>query len=197
MCKILPSMLCRNAWTWYYSLVSRSINSYIEMATTFAIKFSSRWMIKKTTPELMSAVQWKRESLKNYMNKFNDAVLKINSFDQEMGIAVIIEGLTHEWFRDNLIKHPPITFNEVNDWSWKFIIAKEYALSSKSTTFRGNRKVVWREEGMSRKKNKIAQNWGLISIVKFSRSEPITSQPQSTKSSLWTPFTLPKSQILM
>ncbi|GKV32500.1 hypothetical protein SLEP1_g41100 [Rubroshorea leprosula] len=55
------------------------------------------------------------ESLKNFMTKFNDAVLEVSSFDQAMGIAAVISCLKHDRFRDSLIKHPANTFSEVND----------------------------------------------------------------------------------
>ncbi|GKV22103.1 hypothetical protein SLEP1_g31999 [Rubroshorea leprosula] len=112
MCKIFPSTLQGNARTWYYSLPLRSISSYIEMASTFATKFSSRRLIRKTTSKLMQVKQRDGESLKNYMGRFNDAVLEVNSFDQSVGIAVVILSLNHERFRDSLIKHPATTFNE-------------------------------------------------------------------------------------
>lgn len=51
---------------------------------------------------------------------------------------MIIQGLNHEWFRDNLIKHLPTTFDEINDRSKKFITAKEYALLRKSASIKNN-----------------------------------------------------------
>ncbi|GKV33125.1 hypothetical protein SLEP1_g41667 [Rubroshorea leprosula] len=54
MCKIFPSTLRGNAQTWYYSLPPRSISSYIELASSFAIKFSNRRLINKTTSELIT-----------------------------------------------------------------------------------------------------------------------------------------------
>ncbi|GKU94989.1 hypothetical protein SLEP1_g8407 [Rubroshorea leprosula] len=39
------------------------------------------------------------------MSRFNDAAVEISSFDQVVGIAAVIQGLKHERFRDNLIKH--------------------------------------------------------------------------------------------
>ncbi|GKV02679.1 hypothetical protein SLEP1_g15077 [Rubroshorea leprosula] len=105
ICKIFPSTLHGNARTWYYSLKPNSISSYVEMATAFVTKFSSRRLIKKTTAKLMRVAQREGESLKNYINRFNDAVLEIDSFDQAVGIAAITQGLTHERFRNSLIKH--------------------------------------------------------------------------------------------
>ncbi|GKV36001.1 hypothetical protein SLEP1_g44187 [Rubroshorea leprosula] len=115
MCKIFPSTLRGNARTWYYSLPPRSINSYTELASAFATKFSSRRLIRKTTSELMRVKQRDGESLKNFMSRFNDAVLEVNSFDQAVGITAVISGLGHERFRDSLLKHPATTFSEIKN----------------------------------------------------------------------------------
>ncbi|GKV01291.1 hypothetical protein SLEP1_g13856 [Rubroshorea leprosula] len=112
MCKMFPSTLCGNARTWYHTLRPNSISAYAELATSFATKFSSRRLIKKTTPELMRIMQRKGESLKNYMNRLNDAMLEVNAFDEAVGITAVIQGLNHDRFRDNLIKHTPTTFDE-------------------------------------------------------------------------------------
>ncbi|GKV15219.1 hypothetical protein SLEP1_g26021 [Rubroshorea leprosula] len=115
MCKIFPFTLRGNARTWYYSLPPRSISSYTELASAFAIKFSSRRLIRKTISELMGVRQRDGESLKNFMSKFNDAVLEVNSFDQVVGITAVISGLSHERFRDSLLKHPATTFSEIKN----------------------------------------------------------------------------------
>ncbi|GKV35987.1 hypothetical protein SLEP1_g44174 [Rubroshorea leprosula] len=115
MCKIFPSTLRGNARTWYYSLPPRSINSYTKMASAFATKFSSIRLIRKTTSELMRVKQRDGESLKNFMSRFNDAVLEVNSFDQAVGITAVILGLSHERFRDSFLKHPANTFNEIKN----------------------------------------------------------------------------------
>ncbi|GKV36702.1 hypothetical protein SLEP1_g44802 [Rubroshorea leprosula] len=96
-------------------LPPRSISSYTEMASAFATKFSSRRLIRKTTSKLMRVKQRDGESLKNYMSRFNDAVLEVSSFNQTVGIAAVISGLNHDWFRDSLIKHPTTTFSEEKD----------------------------------------------------------------------------------
>ncbi|GKV13259.1 hypothetical protein SLEP1_g24299 [Rubroshorea leprosula] len=133
MCKIFPSTLRGNARTWYYSLQPSSVSSYAELAAFFATKFSSRRLIKKTTFELMRVAQREGESLKNYMNRFNNVVLEISSFNHGVGLAALIAGLKRDRFRDSLIKHAPTTFDEANERSWKFIQAEEYALSGKAT----------------------------------------------------------------
>ncbi|GKV19462.1 hypothetical protein SLEP1_g29723 [Rubroshorea leprosula] len=160
ICKIFPSTLRGNARTWYYSLQPSSISSYAELAAFFATKFSSRRLIKKTTSELMRVAQREGESLKNYMNRFNDAVLEISSFNHGVGLAALIAGLKHDRFRDSLIKHAPTTFDEANERSWKFIQAEEYALSGKATPSKEVRPPAWREEGQNKKRFKPAQNRG-------------------------------------
>ncbi|GKV52512.1 hypothetical protein SLEP1_g59090, partial [Rubroshorea leprosula] len=114
-------------------------------------------LMRKTTSKLLRVKQKDGESLKNYMSRFNDAVLEVSSFNQAMGIAAIIQGLQHERFRDSLIKHPAATFHEVNDRSLKFITAKEYALSQKLVLPR-NQNPDWRDEDQSKKRMKTIQN---------------------------------------
>ncbi|GKV21714.1 hypothetical protein SLEP1_g31668 [Rubroshorea leprosula] len=173
MCKIFPSTLRGNARTWYYSLPPRSISSYTEMASAFATKFSSRKLIRKTTTKLMRVKQRDGESLKNYMSRFNDAVLEVSSFDQAVGIAAVISGLKHDRFRDSLIKHATTTFSENPEW---------------------------RDENPSRKRMRMAQNRGpvLTSPPRFRRTNSTPSQQSASKPPVnWTPFNLPRSQIFM
>ncbi|GKV11578.1 hypothetical protein SLEP1_g22825 [Rubroshorea leprosula] len=115
------------------------------MASTFATKFSNRRLIRKITSKLMQVKQRDRESLKNYMSRFNDAILKVSSFNQAVGIAAVIQGLQHKRFRDSLIKHPATTFNEVNGRSLKFKTIEEYALSQKPVLPK-NQNPDWRDE---------------------------------------------------
>ncbi|GKV32530.1 hypothetical protein SLEP1_g41127 [Rubroshorea leprosula] len=197
MCKIFPSTLRGNARTWYYSLPPRSISSYTEMASAFATKFSSRRLIRKTTTELMRVKQRDGESLKNYMSKFNDAVLEVNSFDQAVGIAAVISGLKHDRFRDSLIKHAATTISEVNDRSLKFITAEEYALAQNPPP---SKNPEWRDDNPSRKRMRMAQNRGpmLTSPPRFGRQNSTPQQQSAGKPPVnWIPFNLPRSQIFM
>ncbi|GKV30944.1 hypothetical protein SLEP1_g39705 [Rubroshorea leprosula] len=177
MCKIFPSTLRGNARTWYYSLPSRSINSYTELSSAFATKFSSRRLIRKTTSELMRVKQRDGESLKNFMSRFNDAVLEVNSFDQAVGITAVISGLGHERFRESLLKHPATTFSEVNDRSLKFITAEEYVLSQNITPVK-NQHPGWRDENPNRKRMKTPQNRGPMSTSVPQFGRPNSAPPQ-------------------
>ncbi|GKV42163.1 hypothetical protein SLEP1_g49600 [Rubroshorea leprosula] len=197
MCKIFPSTLRGNARTWYYSLPPRSINSYTELASAFATKFSSRRLIRKTTSELMRVKQRDGESLKNFMSRFNDAVLEVNSFDQAVGITAVISGLGNERFRDSLLKHPANTFSEVNDKSLKFITTKKYALSQNLTPTK-SQQPDWRDENPNRKRMKTTQNRGPMSTPRFGRPNSAPPpQPAGKPPVNWTPFNLPRSQIFM
>ncbi|GKV15530.1 hypothetical protein SLEP1_g26315 [Rubroshorea leprosula] len=199
MCKIFPSTLRGNARTWYYSLPPRSISSYTEMASAFATKFSSRRLIRKTTSELMRVKQRDGESLKNYMSRFNDTVLKVSSFDQAVGIATVISGLKHDRFRDSLIKHAATTFSEVNDRSLKFITAEEYALAQNLPSSK-NQNPDWRDDNPSRKRMRMAQNRGPMLTSPTRVGKPNSTPPQQSAGKPpvnWTPFNLSRSQIFM
>ncbi|GKV50679.1 hypothetical protein SLEP1_g57376 [Rubroshorea leprosula] len=199
MCKIFPSTLRGNARTWYYSLPPKSISSYTEMTSAFATKFSSRMLIRKITTELMRVKQRDGESLKNYMSMFNDAVLEVNSFDQAVGIAVVIFGLKYDRFQDSLIKHVATTFSEVNDRSLKFITAEEHALAQNPPSSK-NQNPEWRDDNPSQKRMRMAQNRGpmLTSPTRFGRTNSTPPHQSAGKPPVnWTPFNLPRSQIFM
>ncbi|GKV37551.1 hypothetical protein SLEP1_g45572 [Rubroshorea leprosula] len=135
------------------------------------------------------------------MCKIFPSTLRVNSFDQAVGIAAVISGLNHERFRDSLIKHPATTFNEVNDRSLKFITAEEYALSQKPIPSK-NQNPNWREENQSRKRMRTVLNQGPMSnsTPRFGRPNSTPPPPQLVPSKppvTWTPFNLPRSQIFM
>ncbi|GKV48613.1 hypothetical protein SLEP1_g55410 [Rubroshorea leprosula] len=117
------------------------------------------------------------ESLKNYMSRFNDAVLEVSSFDQAVGVAAVISGLKHDRFRDSLIKHAATTFSEVNDRSLKFITAEEYALAQNPPSSK-NQNPEWRDDNPSRKRMRMAQNRGpmLTSPTRFGRTNSTPPQ---------------------
>ncbi|GKV45238.1 hypothetical protein SLEP1_g52347 [Rubroshorea leprosula] len=81
------------------TLPPRSINSYTEMASAFAIKFSSRRLIRKTTFELIRVKQRDRESLKNYMSRFNDAVLERPTPSKNQNPDWRDENRSRKWMR--------------------------------------------------------------------------------------------------
>ncbi|GKV12093.1 hypothetical protein SLEP1_g23290 [Rubroshorea leprosula] len=143
----------------------------------------------------MRITQREGESLKNYMNRFNDAMLEVNAFDEAVGVTAVMQGLNHDRFRDNLIKNTPTTFDEVNQRSLKFIKAEEYVLS-KPQPPKEARTPTWRDESQSRKKFKPTQNRGPISVPKLDRPDSSTPQTRPTPPS-WTSFAIPRSQILM
>ncbi|GKV13892.1 hypothetical protein SLEP1_g24854 [Rubroshorea leprosula] len=79
-----------------------------------------------------SVVQREGESLKNYMNKFNNAVLEIGSFKQAVGLVAIIQGLKHE--RPTLSKEvrPPMWRDESCSIQVKYQSSEETHSSEKA-----------------------------------------------------------------
>ncbi|GKV18274.1 hypothetical protein SLEP1_g28679 [Rubroshorea leprosula] len=106
-------------------------------------------------------------------------VLEVSSFDQAVGIAAVISGLKHERFRDSLIKHAAITFSEVNDRSLKFITVEEYSLAQNPTPSK-NQNPEWRDDNLSRKRMRMAQNRGPMPTSTSRFGRPNSTPPQQS-----------------
>ncbi|GKV45379.1 hypothetical protein SLEP1_g52470 [Rubroshorea leprosula] len=131
--------------------------------------------------------------------RFNDAILKVSSFNQAVGITTVISRLSHERFKDSLLKHPATTFSEVNDRSLKFITAEEYALLQKPAPSK-NQHPEWRDDDLSRKRMRMVQNRGPMSTSTPRFRGPNSTPPQQSAGKPpvnWILFNLPRSLIFL
>ncbi|KAL2480169.1 Retrotrans gag domain-containing protein [Abeliophyllum distichum] len=67
-CRTFPMTLRKDAREWFDMLPPRSISSFADFASKFAICFSSSVRKKKTAMGLMQVIQDKRETLREYMS---------------------------------------------------------------------------------------------------------------------------------
>ncbi|GKV15428.1 hypothetical protein SLEP1_g26224 [Rubroshorea leprosula] len=100
---------------WYHKLPRHSIASYSKLTTLFSNKFASQREIKRTAAKLMQVHQKKRESLKDYMQRFNKSTLDIDNVLDTICLSALFHGLKLGRFLDDLLENPPKSWNEVND----------------------------------------------------------------------------------
>ncbi|GKV39547.1 hypothetical protein SLEP1_g47305 [Rubroshorea leprosula] len=107
MCKVFPATLKSTARRWYHKLPRHSIDSYSQLAKLFSNKFASQREIKRTVTELMQVHQKERESLRDYMQRFNKATLDIDNVPDTICLSALLHGLKCGRFLDDLLENPP------------------------------------------------------------------------------------------
>ncbi|KAL2512955.1 Uncharacterized protein Adt_18555 [Abeliophyllum distichum] len=106
-CRAFPMMLRKDAREWFDMLPPRSISSFADFASKFAICFSSSACKKKTAMGLMQVIQDKGETLREYMSRFNRATLGIKNLQMPSVVTALLSGLRNHGFRASLSKKPP------------------------------------------------------------------------------------------
>ncbi|KAL4276740.1 hypothetical protein AHAS_Ahas20G0237400 [Arachis hypogaea] len=78
-CKAFPTTLTKAAIKWFDSLPPKSITSFDDLAKKFFVRFSIQKDKAKHAPSLLGIKQGERESLHNYIKRFNKACMDIQS----------------------------------------------------------------------------------------------------------------------
>ncbi|XP_057953517.1 uncharacterized protein LOC131147891 [Malania oleifera] len=133
MCRAFATTPKGTARDWYRTLRPGSVSSFQEMEQMFTGHFLSSRRVAKTTGHLMSMVQVERETLKNFMHRFNTATLEIRNLDMGVALATLTTALQLGSFLYSLGKKPPVDMGEL------MIPAEKYINLEKMMDTRGNR----------------------------------------------------------
>ncbi|XP_057719973.1 uncharacterized protein LOC130934410 [Arachis stenosperma] len=110
---------------WFNSSPPRSIASFDDLAKKFLARFSIQKDKAKHAPSLLEIKQGDRESLHNYMERFNKACLDIQNLPTETAIMGLINGLREGPFIHSISKRHPTSLNEVQERAEKYINMEE------------------------------------------------------------------------
>ncbi|XP_028548895.1 uncharacterized protein LOC114579179 [Dendrobium catenatum] len=93
LCQIFPSTLKGQARTWFYSLPSRTIPSFIKLSKLFIEQFVANRRIAKDSSHLSGIHQNEGESLKEYFQRFSTEARQIPGVDPKLLRGVFLGGL--------------------------------------------------------------------------------------------------------
>ncbi|XP_016164821.1 uncharacterized protein LOC107607372 [Arachis ipaensis] len=124
-CKAFPTTLTKTVVKWFNSLPPRLITSFDDLTKKFLAKFFIKKDKSKHAPSLLEIRQGDRESLRNYMEKFNKACLDIKNLLTGATIMGLINGLREGPFSQSKSKKHPTSLNEVQEWAEKYINKEE------------------------------------------------------------------------
>ena len=96
MCRGFGETLGGPALTWFINLPYKSIESYQQLADKFVEHFASSCKLEKTTDDLNAIQQWRGESLRSYVSRFNKERITIPDLHQPTAVEAFRNGLLCE-----------------------------------------------------------------------------------------------------
>ena len=187
ICKTFPVTLRGATWVWFSKLPTTSIAIVDQLSDSFVRHFIGGQRHKRPTSYLLTVKQQEGESLREYVMRFNKAVLEINEVDEQVIMTTFQVGLINPNLVFSLRKTPPTSMMDLLFKAQKYMNGED-ALTAKGLT--GKRK---KDEGIESqsKKQECKDN---ITEAKASKSGVDTS---SKKNLNFTPLILPVDKILM
>ncbi|GFZ06509.1 hypothetical protein Acr_18g0006790 [Actinidia rufa] len=127
MCKAFSATLKGPARSWFRKLLPGTIDSFGDLSRFFVANFMSCRNRQKNASHLFTVHQKETKSLKDFVKRFNQAILEVEDPSEKVIIIVIMEGLRRGPLFDSLSKNVPETLSALQSKADKYIAAEELA----------------------------------------------------------------------
>ncbi|GFZ11313.1 hypothetical protein Acr_22g0007110 [Actinidia rufa] len=140
MCKAFSATLKGPARSWFRKLSPGTIDSFGDLSRLFVINFMSCRNRQKNASHLFTVHQKENESLKDFVKRFNQAVLEVKDPSDKVIIMAMMEGLRLGPLFDSLSKNVPETLSALQSKADKYIATKELAEAKRRRRGKDNHK---------------------------------------------------------
>lgn len=106
-CRVFSTTLVGAAQQWFKQLQPGSISSFEELYEAFSRQFTIAKRSTKSSLYLMTVKHLEKESLREYVAKFNMVALETLGADAKIKIHAFIQGLRSGSFFDSLVMNEP------------------------------------------------------------------------------------------
>ncbi|XP_057471996.1 uncharacterized protein LOC130760634 [Actinidia eriantha] len=127
MWKAFSATLKGSVRSWYRKLSLRTIDSFGDLSRLFVANFMSFRIRQKNASHLFTIYQKKTKSLKDYVKRFNQAILEVEDPSDKVVIMAMMEGLRPGSLFDSLSKNVPETLSALQNKADKYIAMEELA----------------------------------------------------------------------
>ncbi|GFZ19883.1 hypothetical protein Acr_28g0005880 [Actinidia rufa] len=127
ICKAFSATLKGPARSWFRKLSPGTIDSFGELSRLFVANFMSCRNRQKNASHLFTVHQKETESLKDFVKRFNQAILEVEDPSDKVIIMAMMEGLRLGPLFDSLSKNVPETLSALQSKADKYIAAEELA----------------------------------------------------------------------
>ncbi|KAG8363483.1 hypothetical protein BUALT_Bualt19G0027100 [Buddleja alternifolia] len=123
--RIFLTTLTGRAQEWFTHLATGSITNYTQCMRKFEYHFASKRKYAKSITHLFGIRQKEDESLRSFVDRFNDEALDVKGLTNEIKINVMINALKMGPFANALIRDRPFDMEELMVVAQKYIYAEE------------------------------------------------------------------------
>nr|XP_027099139.1 uncharacterized protein LOC113718431 [Coffea arabica] len=113
ICRVFPIFLQGTARKWFWGLEPRSISSLDELIDRFIHRLVSSQLITKTSTYLLNLQQAPGESLRSYVQRFNEENVQIPYQNEQVTIAAFTNELIAGIFNTEIHRDYPRTLREL------------------------------------------------------------------------------------
>ncbi|XP_050211517.1 uncharacterized protein LOC126661699 [Mercurialis annua] len=113
LCKTFPTTLSDTAQRWYNSLKARSIATWRQLNKEFLIRFFRNIPRKRSYEELYMCKQGEGETLRAYIERFNNEAMKIEHLNNKTVVQALKKGTRMGVLGDKLCSKKPKTYHKV------------------------------------------------------------------------------------
>uniref|UniRef100_A0A2N9F1K7 Uncharacterized protein n=1 Tax=Fagus sylvatica TaxID=28930 RepID=A0A2N9F1K7_FAGSY len=113
MSRAFPLGLRGSARVWFNKLESESIGSFVQLSRAFIDHFIGSQRRGRPPTHLLSVKQMEGESLRTFVHRFNEEVMKIDRPKEDVTVTAFMAGLRKGDFLYELCKDPPETMSEL------------------------------------------------------------------------------------
>ncbi|KAL0378823.1 UNVERIFIED_CONTAM: hypothetical protein Sradi_3187800 [Sesamum radiatum] len=124
-CKIFRTTLAGKAMVWFNQLPIGTIESFEQLSQCFLHHFAINKRYPKTASYLFTMIQREHDSLREYMQKFSEAVLEVPHVNPELLASIMQQNLRRGRFRESIAGKPPTSLDELLVRAEKYIRIEE------------------------------------------------------------------------
>ncbi|KAL0431221.1 UNVERIFIED_CONTAM: hypothetical protein Sradi_0748100 [Sesamum radiatum] len=112
-CKVFRTTLSKRALAWFNQLPAGTISSIEQLTQRFLHHFSMNKRVPKTTAFLFTIRQKENEQLRDYMQRFVEAVHEVPHVNHELLASIIQQHLLLGRFKESIAGKPPRTVEDL------------------------------------------------------------------------------------
>ncbi|KAL0417216.1 UNVERIFIED_CONTAM: hypothetical protein Slati_3553500 [Sesamum latifolium] len=131
-CKVFRTTLSKRALAWFNQLSVGTISSLEQLTQCFLHYFFMNKKVPKTAAFLFTIRQKENEPLRDYMQRFVEAVHEVPHVNHELLASIIQQNLSPGRFKESIAGKPPSTMEDLLMRSQKYIRIEESNASNPS-----------------------------------------------------------------